>query len=62
MSKNSKNRRKTLAKRAMRGSKPGPKQTTPKHGKKNTWYNKLSGDALASQPKKQEPKEEPTEE
>jgi hypothetical protein len=62
MSRNSKNRRKLAAAKAHTASKPGPKQTTPKHGKKNTWYNKLSGDALASQPKKQEPKEEPTEE
>lgn len=55
MSKNSKNRRQTLAKRAMRGNKPGPKSTTPVHGKKNTWYRKLSGESLAAPaPKKQD--------
>lgn len=60
MSKNSKNRRKILAKRAMRGSKPGPKQTTPKHGKKATWYNKLNGTALSTpaKPKQDEATEE----
>lgn len=38
MSKNSKNWRKTIQKRINRENKPGPKSTTPTHGKKKAWY------------------------
>lgn len=63
MSKNSKNKRKTLAKRAFGGRaspkqarRPGPAKTTPSHGKNNTWYNKLKGTApmTPSKPKREE--------
>lgn len=57
MSKNSKMRRHKARKLANRASKPGPAKTTPKHGKKNTWYHKLSGDSLAAAPKKQKEEE-----
>jgi hypothetical protein len=52
MSKNSKNRRQTIAKRTNPGRatpkakrRPGPAKTSPNHGKKNTWYAKLKGTA-----------------
>ena len=68
MSKNSKNRRQTLAKRTFSGRaspkakrRPGPAKTSPNHGKKNTWYNKLKGTAPVGPTKPAKQEDEATE-
>lgn len=44
MSHNSKNAKRIAARKAMSAARlngnPGPAQTTPKHGKKNAWWQK----------------------